>query len=409
MKTKYKPGRQLYRLPPCPDYDISGMELWLAALAKEGLFLTEDGFFAGFGCFEVREPQTVKYRLEAVQKQTSVWSDGNAPDPDQLALSEKYAWEYVAKRGDFFIYRTLDPSARELNTDPAVQALALNAVKKRKRQAVLSSVLRLILYPVLLTRGCLLLTAISMKTWWMALMLLFAALMIAGELRAFLHLKAVQKSLKNDGFYPAEPISRKKTAAYFLGKTVKFVLAAVLICAVLRTWGFSVTNEKKIPLRDYAGELPFATIRDFAGAESADYRTTMTGMSMGFNTVEESSDWLAPRCIRYNEHAAVKKADGSVLDGGFYVDYYELGDAALAKRLVRELARFDRLKKNFALLSAPELPADEVLAFLDNLHFPTLILRKGNLVIRASLYQTSASYEIPLADWAAILCESLSD
>ena len=170
-----------------------------------------------------------------------------------------------------------------------------------------------------------------------------------------------------------------------------------------------IAGNEQCAIHQYNLGVALLSKRDFAGAESADYRTTMTGMSMGFNTVEESSDWLAPRCIRYNEHAAVKKADGSVLDGGFYVDYYELGDAALAKRLVRELVRFDRLKKNFAPLSAPELPADEVLAFLDNLHFPTLILRKGNLVIRASLYQTSASHEIPLADWAAILCESLSD
>ena len=39
-ETKYR-----YRIPPCPAYDIPGMESWLEDLAAKGLHLSKDGFF----------------------------------------------------------------------------------------------------------------------------------------------------------------------------------------------------------------------------------------------------------------------------------------------------------------------------------------------------------------------------
>ena len=408
MKKQYRPGKQIYRIPPCPSYDIAGMESWLTELAAEGLFLTADGFFAGLGFFEYREPKRVKYRLEAAQKGTSMWADNNGdPEPEQIELGEKYSWEYVAKRKDFYIYRSEDPSARELNTDPAVQALALNAVKKRQRGAAFCTVFFLLIYPILLTRGCLLLTTIATGTVWTALVLLFAALMIADEVRAFIHLKKVQRALTEEGGYPAEQ-KKKSPAAYFAGKAVRIVLVLVLLCAFLRSWGLDIMDENKIPLDDYTGTIPFATIRDFAGEGSSEYTQTMTGMAMGFNTLEEKHDLLAPRCIDYNEEARLRCADGSVLDAGLYVDYYELRSPALAKMLCREVYRLDRLKKNFEPLDTPELPADCAAAFLDSIHFPTILIRRGNIVVRAYFYQYQASgKKLSLAEWTGMLCDSL--
>ena len=405
MSKQYKPGQHVYRLPPCPAYDVAGTENWLAELAEEGLFLTEDGFFAGVAFFEYREPQKAEYRLEAAQKSTSMWADdGGEPDPEQVELSRKYAWEYVAKRRDFYIYRSLDPSARELNTDPAVQALALNAVKKRQRSAMLTSVFFLLIYPLLLTRCCPVMAAIASGTGWTALALLLAALLIADEVRAFVHLKKLQQSLTDDGYYTAESDWRKRKIPYFAGKVVKAVLTVVLLCAILRNWGVSITNADKIPLRDYTGEIPFATMRDFAG--DGEYTETMTGMRMGFNTLEEKADWLAPRCISFNEEACIQRPDGSTLDGGLYVNYYELRSPTLAKLLAKELYRYDKRQKGIDPLEAPALAADEVIAYRSSLHFPTVILRRGNVVVRAYFYQTSA-YKMPLETWASILFDSI--
>lgn len=409
MSKEYKLGQHVYRLPPCPTYDIAGMENWLSDLAEEGLFLTQDGFFAGFATFEYKTPQKAKYRLEAAQKKPSMWSDdGGEPDQDQLELSEKYSWEYIAKRGDFFIYRSLDPSARELNTDPDVQALALNTVKKRKREAMITSIVCLLIYPVLLTRGCLLLTTITTGTWWTALALLFAVLMIVSEVRAFIHLKKIQKSLTEDGCYSAEQNWKKKSTTYFFGKFIKIALAIILVCALLRNWGLSITSENKIPINEYSGDIPFATMLDFAGEGSSEYTQNMTTMGLDFNKLEEKKDWLAPRLFGYNEEASVRKADGSLIDGGLYVEYYELRNSSLAKQLVRELYWFDKIQKHFDPITTPTLTADYAVAYLDNLHFPRVIIRKENVVVRAYFYQTS-QYKIPLEEWAEIICDSIGE
>lgn len=415
MSKTYKTGQHVYRVIPCPAYEISCLENWMSDMAEAGLHLTKDGIFAGIATFEYRDPEKVKYRLEAAGKNTSMWSDdGGEPDPEQVELSKQYSWEYVAKLKDFYIYRSADPSSRELNTDPEVQAIALNTVKKRQRDAIVSSVILLVLYPIMLTKGCLLLTTISMGTWWMTFMLLFAALVIADEIRALRHLKKVQKDLMDAGTYSSEAEWKKTMIPHYCRKITKMVLAIVLICAFLKAWGVSITNENMILLADYKGAIPFATIKDFAGEGSTGYEETMTGLTMGFNTIEEKSDLLAPRCIEYNEHARVKKADGNYIDGGLYVDYCELRNQGLAHLLLQEMCRMDKMKKGFQMIDAPVLDVDEVIAYMNDLHWPTVIIRKGNVVAKAYFYQLSSSYamtieEMSIEEWAGIICDSLGD
>ncbi len=137
MPDKNKPDRRVYRLTPCPDWDVEGVESWLTDLADEGLLLAEDGIWGRTAAFTRGEPRRMKYRLEAAPKTPSLWDEnGGNPDPEAVELGERYGWRYVARYGEFYIYRSADPSARELNTDPAVQALALSAVEKRRRGAV---------------------------------------------------------------------------------------------------------------------------------------------------------------------------------------------------------------------------------------------------------------------------------
>ena len=60
-----KIGKRVYRLVPCPWYDVEGIESWLESMAREGYFLRKEAFFSGFTSFEQGEPKTVRYRLEA--------------------------------------------------------------------------------------------------------------------------------------------------------------------------------------------------------------------------------------------------------------------------------------------------------------------------------------------------------
>ncbi len=143
-------NHRVYRLPPCPSYDVEGMESWLSDQAEKGLFLCRDGFFAGIAAFDRTEPRSVRFRLEPASKAIGLFAEGGTePDPEAKDLNEYYVWNYLASWGQFFIYFTDRQDARELNTDPAVQALALNLVRRRERGSFLSSVFWLLVYPLL--------------------------------------------------------------------------------------------------------------------------------------------------------------------------------------------------------------------------------------------------------------------
>ena len=408
MKPK-KENKRVYRLPPCPDYDVEGMESWLSDLGKEGLFLAKDGFFAGVAAFERGKPAKVKYRLEAAQKSTSMWADDmGEPDPDQIELSEKYDWTYLGKRGDFYIYRSFDPKARELNTDPEVQALALNAVKKRWRGSLFTLIFWLVVYPLLWIRGGVLLTIIHVKTWLFLLATLFVLWVIVDSVAGLVSLGKLQKKLRQEGKLSSSKNWRRRQKGYFLRKGIGIVWAAALIFFFLQRFGVSITDEDKIPLAEYTGTLPFATMADFGEGEVTSYQQTMLGMNMGFNCLSEWSDWLSPRCIDYGEHARIVFSDGEVIDGGLYVDYYETAHPLIARWLAEECYRVDRREEDFALLETPKVDGDFVAAYQGTLHFPTILIQRGNIVIRAYFYQTGGD-PVSFETWSKIIAESVGE
>lgn len=399
--------RHVYRPVPCPAYDVEGMEKWLSDQAEKGLFLTKDGFFINFASFERGEPRRAKYRLEAAQKSTSMWADnGGEPDPEQIELSEKYAWEYIAKRGDFYIYRSFDPEARELNTDPAVQALALNAVKKRQRGSIINLVIWTVIYPLIFLRGGILLTIIHMKTWLFLLTAILVLWMIADGVTAFLSLHKLQKKLRKDGSLQADKDWRKGIIPYYAKQTAELILAIVLICICFSRWSDSVMDTDKMQLDKYTGSLPFAAMSDFADADITNYRMTMTGLN--FNTIKQWSDFLAPQCIEYNENAEITLSDGTVLNGGYGVDYYETRHPAIAGRLAREMYHIDSGEKNFEPMETPDLDADYdmIYTYWNIVHFPVVIIQNGNRVLRAYFHQ-SYDCTVPFEQWASILAQSI--
>ena len=63
MSGNSEEKKTYYRLVPCPSYDVEGMESWLEDLAEEGLFLTRDGFFCGFGSSTRTSTPELSYEL----------------------------------------------------------------------------------------------------------------------------------------------------------------------------------------------------------------------------------------------------------------------------------------------------------------------------------------------------------
>lgn len=387
-------AKQIYRLPPCPAWDAAATEAWLEDMAARGLCLSRDGFFAGVGIFDRGAPRAMRFRLEAAALPTSLFSDnGGDPDPDAVELSACMGWQYYGSRGQFHIYGTDDPDAVELNTDPQVQALSLQKVRKRQRSRLLGLIFWLLLWPLCRIRFALLRAALTGGSWLLVLLEVVLLWPIADGLRE-LHALRTQARRLQTGEKPPHPRRRRHQALLHHGGTLLF-----LLCAALCLWGFwrqaDPTRPAGVPLSDYTGSLPFPRMEDLTG--STDF--VPMDMGQGWNTVREGSDPLAPVTISLKQ---VGSCGG--FSGGLTVEYYELRSPFLARRLADEYMRLAKGGSHYDVLPLPDLGVDRADGYTDL--FPTVVLVEGSRLLRVTLWQTGSS-QIPLEDWTAAYARAL--
>ena len=405
-----------HRLAPCPAYDVAGTERWLSEMAERGLHLAPDGFALGLVSFERGEPRRVQYRLEAIPKR-GFMDDGGAPDGEAVELAAQYGWEFVSRRGEFFVYRAEGEDVRELNTDPRVQALAMRAVRARQRGALFSILFWILIYPLARNGGVLyrtpLLSSLTFGTW----LSLFSAFMVAWycieAVITAVSLERLYRRLSRGERTDERQGNTSRRARRHRAVTVAQVLLTVvwIVLVAINTLNLMAeTDEMRLGeyLRE-GGTVPFATVTDLAAAqgEVVDAQSTMSAFG---NTIRVWRDPLAPVNIDYCEITEVVLADGSVMENGLYVEYHEAANARIAAALAREHLRFDsrRGKRYDPLTLKTELAADQVYVYLDNLHMPTVILQMGNRVIRASLHGYGEGEDIPLESWVQTVAESIS-
>lgn len=398
-----KEKRTVYRLSPCPLCDVEGMESWLTDMAKRGFMLSKDGFFAGIATFECTEPQNMRYRFDTALKTTSMWAeDGDEPDPESVDLNKKYGWEYITKCRYFYIYRTSNPDTRELNTDPQVQSLAVSKAHRSQLSITLAIFLFLFVLPFIKIFPELLLTMIHMKTWVFLLGTAIFIWLFLDLLTTTLQLGRLQKKLKNGKTLKHFKDWKSRSRSYQCRKICQVGLIVAWICILLHTWSVSVTDEDTIALKDYAGIPPFVTFTDLIPGSSS--YTPMLD-DMGLNTVHEWSDWLAPVNYEWNEHAALKQANGTYVEGGLQINYHETLSPWVAKQLASEYYQQDRHNEHFELVECPELNVDYAVAYTG--YFPTIIIQNDSKVIQASFYYHSSSDTISFEDWVTALADSI--
>ena len=74
---------RLFRLPPCPPYDVEATESWLEDMAAQGWMLEKDSIFLGVAAFDKAEPASVRYRLGAPPRPVGALDHpGGAAGPD---------------------------------------------------------------------------------------------------------------------------------------------------------------------------------------------------------------------------------------------------------------------------------------------------------------------------------------
>lgn len=268
------------------------------------MHLVHDGLFAGFASFELGTPAQVRYRLAAAQKNTSMWADDlGEPDPDEVELNACFNWEYVSKRGQFYVYRSYDAVGRELDSDPDVQTIALNYVRRRQRTNLISLIYWVVVYPILKIDGTLLLFAFSIGVNAFLLQMIITVLLIVVCLLKLIHLGKLKKKLETDGGLDHDKDWKKHLYAYFSRNVAIAMLIVLWVGVLLQGWSDTVLDIGVIPLSDFTGTVPFATLEDLPDTEVTAYK--QTSGSFILSSVRIGSDLIAPESYDWVEKATL--------------------------------------------------------------------------------------------------------
>ena len=399
-----KTVKTIRRLIPCPVYDVSGMEYWLEEMAEQGWMLQEDGFFCGVATFEQSEACRVQYRLAAAKNSTSMWADNNGdPEEEELELNEAFGWKYVAKRGEFYVYRCCDPEGRELHTDKEVQALAMNAMKSRQWDNLFRCFAWGIVYPYVTLHGNFMLAMVGIGTIPVGMMILAVLFLLAVPMGKAVKLMRLRKKVSAGKPLGSGNGWRKGIWKHCAVNVLRLCAVVYAVVFLLTVWDNELMREDYIPLTEYAGEVPFRTVEDLLPFGEVDL------WNMGnMNTVREWSDILSPVNFEWNENGDVHTPDGSQVYGRLDVMYHETRGKWIAKRLVDEYTREAKTAGLYEPLEL-ELPGmDEVVAFSSIVNSNYIILRKGEKILCADFYFSGDDAVRPkLSEWAKKMAESL--
>lgn len=390
-----------FRLPPCPSYDIEGMEAWLEDMAAEGLHLARDGFVLGFARFERAEPRKARYRLEAA-KPANFLTDAEEPDGEARKLSRAYGWEFVARRDRFYVYRSHHPDAREMNTDPAVHALALNVLRKR-RYLITGLLVSLIIVPALLFEFTFFRTAIQIGAPLSLATLALLAWYAADGVAEFVHITRLYNRLRVGETLERGKRRRSRAALHYSARIARFLLVLVWI----PTFAFArQSDDVMLRIKDHPGDAPFATAEDFADAIGRGYDLP-ADRDWG-NEYCSWSDLFAPVNYRWEEDPDLLLERPIWIR--YNVEYHETAAPWMAQLIAREIWLYDRLV--YGVESLPDLPdigADYAAAYRWEDYEPQIVVMVvDNIVVRASRGGTNSVPDpLPIELWAEILAESI--
>lgn len=381
-ETKYR-----YRIPPCPAYDIPGMESWLEDLAAKGLHLSEDGFFGILTSFEEGAPKKERFRLEPTDRKGGLFSEEYDPEDEQIQLLHQMGWTYRARRGQFHIWSSDDPSAQELNTDPQVQAVTMSALTQFLRKKVTNALFTSLLYLILYFGDILISSTLLLGT---PLVLLFAGLMLwdlGCSLKALIVLVRWRNQLRQGQPLPHRSDYRRSGWRYLTTEFLrKSLWVLFFLCAAWRVLYIEVDE----PYEKIADQhFPFYTVADYyPGAE-----IKRTESISEFYTWE---DLLSPENYDFREYTEVKR-NGETFDCWLSVNYHRTRWEWTARRLAREFvsqAGANRLEQTAAKIFGDEpviateiaLPdADYCAYFYKYRNDPYMVIQKNNVVIQVNL------------------------
>lgn len=399
-----KKPRYAWRLPPCPAYDVEGIESWLVDQEARGLRLSREGFFAGFATFEKGEPARVRYRLQPAEKGRSVMEMDDGPSEGEEEMSAAMGWDYVARWGEFHIYRCADGEARELNTDPRVQAIALDKVRARERRNLFA----LFLWPVIFLGSVAvcgpLLCLLEIGLWRFLLLTAAVGTSCALSLRTLSHLRRLRRKLSAGEHLDHGKDWRQRARRHYLLSACCLILAAAAVWVAISCWLDGRLERDMVPLSAYAEEIPFPTGLDLVKDPIPESYEELKFLSY-YNKVRRTSNPLVPDSLVLRQLGEVQLEGGGETQVVLIADYQKTAAPWLARELEREYRRAaERGRAYDGPLPLEDLGVESAWAYQDI--WPTVVLRQGCTVLQVTFHQSDGDAR-SLAEWAALLADAI--
>lgn len=397
-----KDTKSVHRIIPCPDYDVTGVESWLSYMAEQGYILRDGGVFRGIAAFDRCEPEKVRYRLQPAQKGFVIY-DNDGPSDDEVELNGAFGWKYVAKYGVFNIYRADDIDAREMDTDPEVQAMAMNSLHRSQRFNIIWMSIWIIVYLALVFTSQPFLSMVNRGSLISISLVLCVVIFIVTDLVKAVSLYRLRKKIL-DGEDLGSGTNWKKGARIYTVKVVIGVIAyvamTVLGCMFILSDG---ADRNQMSISEYQGEVPFRTITDLALCDDIE---KVDNVDDDENTISEWSDILWPENYKIYEYGDIVYTDGNTYYGGLVITYHEAKNEWLADKLYQAYMQRAKHQPNYEKIDVKIAGLDDVDAYWDGSE--SVIMRKDEKLIVASFYMSGGNRrDDDLSEWAGCIAESL--
>ena len=391
-----KQKKRRYLLSPCRDWDIPGLESWLEDMSMMGW--TFKWTRLGGLLFEFWEtvPHPVKFRMEPVQKIHGRFAD--APEPDQQRFYEGFGWKFICRHGAFFLYRNEDPAAPELNTDPQVQALTMDYLKKSVRRGLVTTML--ITFPLLLLfiSHFFLFSDYLSGTIYTFLFCSFYFFSIMDYWILFFQTEKLRKKLKN-----GIPMTHRKnwhpgSFIHRAGKVTMLLSCFVLVFAALNA-RFALNHT---PLEQWTEPIPFVTYTELAPESS---NVTIQRVSNGY--VRYWSDLLMPVNYEWLDGGSYQYPESKERARILEVRYHETASPFIAKQLASSYRQFYYLRYQSHSVEYPELGFDYAAGYHTQYGLDLLVIQHGKICICIEL--GGGTDHFTTENWAKLMADQLLD
>ena len=374
----------IYRRPPYPAYDMEGIESWLEDLASDGLMLDYNGYLFGLMQFQPNTPKKLKYRLEPIEKLHILFLAETPPPPEKkLALYADFGWEYLGTFYDFYIYRSTTEDPVELNTDPILQAVALQHVRHRSAIFLVSAIILAVVCNLFLIRKWPLISIIERGWQSFAARQVLVAVTVLYALFYYLHTTGLQKKLQR-----GEQLTRNKN--WRRGRLLRRILLSLpfllyMLSTYLSASSTSAIYANEVDIATYTVPLPFVTISEI------DSQRTLQHQVAPMLSIWDTP--LTPKNFYWSESVQQIHPQEDLWSGELEVRYHEATQEWIAKVLIREYK--NKQDQRVGELNAPGISYSntdylatdygfEELYVYDSFFNTVILIREENTVIRAT-------------------------